>query len=76
MPTDKLKPTIELVNKSQMFTASHTPILKQQYKAQLIIEFIGGGKEWRSRERKHGYQHSDSTKSFLLLVFQSHKDAT
>jgi hypothetical protein len=43
MPTDKLKPTIELVNKSQMFTASHTPILKQQYKAQLIIEFIGGG---------------------------------
>lgn len=43
MPTDKLKPTIELVNKSQMFTASHTPILKQQYKAQLIIEFKGGG---------------------------------
>jgi len=76
MPTDKLKPTIELVNKSQMFTASHTPILKQQYKAQLIIEFKGGGEEWRSRERKHGYQHSDSTKSFLLLVFQSHKDAT
>lgn len=74
MPTNKLKPTIELVNKSQMFTAS--PILKQQYKAQLIIEFIEGGGEWRSRERKHGYQHSDSTKSFLLLVFQSHKDAT
>lgn len=44
MPTDKLKPTIELVNKSQMFTASHTPILKQQYKAQLIIEFTGGGR--------------------------------
>jgi len=43
MPTHKLKPTIELVNKSQMFTASHTPILKQQYKAQLIIEFKGGG---------------------------------
>lgn len=42
MPTDKLKPKIELVNKCQMFTASHTPILKQQYKAQLIIEFIGG----------------------------------
>lgn len=76
MPTDKLKPTIELVNKSQMFTASHTPILKQTVQSTTNYRIYRGGKEWRSRERKHGYQHSDSTKSFLLLVFQSHKDAT